>query len=172
MARERGRTVVAQNRKARHDYHIDSTYEAGLVLSGTEVKSLRAGRASLVDGFAEVRDGEVWLRNVHIPEYDQGTWTNHEPRRPRKLLMRRDEISRLVVKTRENYTLVPLSLYFSDGYAKVEVALARGKRSYDKRHTWPRSRLCVRQTERLPDLDDGAADPPSAAPNERIGDVR
>jgi SsrA-binding protein len=135
MARERGRTVVAQNRKARHDYHIDATYEAGLALTGTEVKSLRAGRASLVDGYAEVRDGEVWLRNVHIPEYDQGTWTNHEPRRPRKLLMRRDEISRLIGKTTQRgYTLVPLSLYFSDGYAKVELALARGKRSYDKRH--------------------------------------
>ena len=126
---------MAQNRKARHDYHIDATYEAGLALTGTEVKSLRAGRASLADGYAEVRDGEVWLRNVHIPEYDQGTWTNHEPRRPRKLLLRRDEISRLVGKTTQRgYTLVPLSLYFSDGYAKVELALARGKRSYDKRH--------------------------------------
>jgi SsrA-binding protein len=126
---------VAQNRKARHDYNVEATFEAGLVLTGTEVKSLRAGRASLVDGFAEVRDGEVWLRNVHIPEYDQGTWTNHEPRRPRKLLMRRDEISRLIGKTREKgLTLVPLALYFSDGYAKVELALARGKKSYDKRH--------------------------------------
>ena len=135
MARERGRKFVAQNRKARHDYHVEATYEAGLVLTGTEVKSLRAGRASLVDGFAEVRDGEVWLRNVHIPEYDQGTWTNHEPRRPRKLLMRRDEISRLIGKTREKgLTLVPLALYFSDGYAKVELALARGRKSYDKRH--------------------------------------
>ena len=135
MARERGRTVVAQNRKARHDYDIDDTYEAGLALTGTEVKSLRAGRASLTDGYAEVRDGELWLRNVHIPEYDQGTWTNHEPRRPRKLLLRRDEISRLIGKTTQRgYTLVPLSLYFSDGYAKVELALARGRRSYDKRH--------------------------------------
>jgi SsrA-binding protein len=135
MARERGRKFVAQNRKARHDYHVEATFEAGLVLTGTEVKSLRAGRASLVDGFAEVRDGEVWLRNVHIPEYDQGTWTNHEPRRPRKLLMRRDEISRLIGKTREKgLTLVPLALYFSDGYAKVELALARGRKSYDKRH--------------------------------------
>jgi SsrA-binding protein len=135
MARERGRKFVAQNRKARHDYHVEATFEAGLVLTGTEVKSLRAGRASLVDGFAEVRDGEIWLRNVHIPEYDQGTWTNHEPRRPRKLLMRRDEIGRLIGKTREKgLTLVPLALYFSDGYAKVELALARGKKSYDKRH--------------------------------------
>ena len=144
MARERGRKFVAQNRKARHDYHIDATYEAGLVLTGTEVKSLRAGRASLVDGFAEIRGGELWLRNVHIPEYDQGTWTNHEPRRARKLLMRRDEISRLIGKTREKgYTLIPLSLYFSDGYAKVELALARGKRSYDKRHA-----LAERQARR------------------------
>jgi SsrA-binding protein len=136
MARERGQTVVARNRKARHDYHIDATYEAGIVLTGTEVKSLRAGKASLADGFAEVRDGEVWLRNVHIPEYDQGTWTNHEPRRSRKLLLRRDEISRLIGKTRETgTTLVPLSLYFKDGYAKVELALARGKRAYDKRQS-------------------------------------
>ena len=147
MARERGRTLVARNKKARHDYSIDSTYEAGLVLTGTEVKSLRAGRASLVDGYAEVRDGEVWLRNVHIPEYDQGTWTNHEPRRARKLLMRRDEISRLIGKTREKgFTLVPLSLYFADGYAKVELALARGKRTYDKRHA-----LAERQARREAD---------------------
>ncbi len=136
MARERGRKVVAQNRKARHDYHLEDTYEAGLVLTGTEVKSLRAGRASLVDGFAQVRDGEAWLHNVHIPEYTEGTWTNHEPRRTRKLLLRKDEISRLIGKTQEKgLTLVPLALYFKDGYAKVEVALARGKKSYDKRHS-------------------------------------
>lgn len=136
MPRERGRQVIAQNRKARHNYHIDETYEAGLVLTGTEVKSLRAGRASLGEGYAEVRDGEVWLRNVHIPEYDPGTWTNHEPRRSRKLLMHKSEISKLIGKTREQgYTLVPLALYFSDGYAKVELALARGKKTYDKRRT-------------------------------------
>lgn len=134
MARETGRKLVAQNRKARHDYHIEETFEAGLVLTGTEVKSLRAGRASLVDGFADVKDGEVWLHNVHIPEYTQGTWNNHEPRRTRKLLLRKDEIRRLVGKTQEQgLTLVPLALYFKDGYAKVELALARGKRSYDKR---------------------------------------
>ena len=134
MARETGRTLVAQNKKARHDYHIDDVYEAGLVLVGTEVKSLRAGRASLVDGYAVVKDGEVWLHNVHIPEYTEGTWNNHEPRRPRKLLLRRDEIKRLIGKTQEQgFTLVPLSLYFKDGYAKVEIALARGKRNYDKR---------------------------------------
>jgi SsrA-binding protein len=134
MAREHGLTVVARNRRARHDYHVDATYEAGIMLTGTEVKSLRAGKASLVDGFAEVRDGEVWLRNVYIAEYDQGTWTNHQPRRSRKLLLRRDEIIRLIGKTREQgTTLVPLSLYFKDGYAKVELALARGKKAHDKR---------------------------------------
>ena len=132
--KERGRKVVAQNRKARHDYAIEDVYEAGLVLTGTEVKSLRAGRASLVDGFAVIRDGEAWLQNVHIPEYTKGTWNNHEPRRTRKLLLNRQEILRLIGKTRESgLTLVPLSLYFKDGKAKVEIALARGKRTYDKR---------------------------------------
>ncbi|OLT28181.1 SsrA-binding protein [Nocardiopsis sp. CNR-923] len=135
MARETGRKPIAQNRRARHDYHIDETYEAGLVLTGTEVKSLREGRASLVDGFAHINDGEVWLENVHIPEYSQGTWTNHAARRSRKLLLHRSEIARLIGKTREpGRTLVPLSLYFSDGRAKIEIALARGKRQYDKRH--------------------------------------
>ena len=125
---------MATNRKARHDYHILDVYEAGLVLVGTEVKSLRAGRASLVDGFASVTDGEAWLEGVHIPEYVQGTWTNHEPRRKRKLLLHKAEIDRLIGETRERgFTLVPLALYFSDGRAKVELALARGKRDYDKR---------------------------------------
>jgi SsrA-binding protein len=134
MAKEQGRKMVAQNRKARHDYHVEDTFEAGLVLTGTEVKSLRAGRASLVDGFAEVRDQEVWLNGVHIPEYTQGTWTNHEPRRPRKLLLHRREIDRIDARVRERgLTLVPLSLYFKDGRAKVEIALARGKKAYDKR---------------------------------------
>jgi SsrA-binding protein len=135
VAREQGNKIVARNRRARHDYHIDDVYEAGLVLTGTEVKSLRAGRASLSDGFAQVSDGEVWLHNVHIPQYTQGTWTNHEPRRIRKLLMHRKEIERLSRETAERgLTLVPLSLYFKDGKAKVELALARGKRTYDKRH--------------------------------------
>lgn len=135
MTREKGRKTIAQNRRARHEYHIDDTYEAGLVLTGTEVKSLRAGRASLVDGFAQVKNGEVWLENVHIPEYTHGTWTNHASRRPRKLLLHREQIERLIGKTREaGRTLVPLSLYFHDGKAKVELALARGKREYDKRH--------------------------------------
>lgn len=132
--RESGRKIIAQNRKARHDYAVLDTYEAGVVLTGTEVKSLRLGRASLVDGFATIDDGEVFLRNVHIPEYTQGSWTNHEPRRTRKLLLHRGEIMRLIGKTKESgNTLVPLSIYFSGGKVKVELALARGKRSYDKR---------------------------------------
>jgi SsrA-binding protein len=135
VATDQGNKVVARNRRARHDYHIDDTVEAGLVLTGTEVKSLRLGRASLTDGFAQVTDGEMWLHGVHIPEYLQGTWTNHEPRRTRKLLLHRKEIDRLAEATRERgSTLIPLSLYFSGGRAKVEVALARGKRTYDKRH--------------------------------------
>jgi SsrA-binding protein len=135
VVKEKGRTVIAQNRKARHDYTILDTYEAGIALQGTEVKSLRMGRASLVDAFATVDDGEVWLRGLHIPEYAQGTWTNHEPRRTRKLLLHRGEIERLIGKIREGgLTLVPLSLYFSDGKVKCELALAKGKKSYDKRH--------------------------------------
>jgi SsrA-binding protein len=134
MPRERGQKVVASNRKARHDYHIEDTYEAGLVLSGTEVKSLRAGRASLIDGFASIEGGQAYLENVHIPEYTQGTWNNHSTRRRRKLLLNRVEINKLAGKIKESgYTLVPLSLYFKDGYAKVEIALARGKKVYDKR---------------------------------------
>lgn len=134
MPREKGRKIVATNRKARHDYTILDTYEAGIALLGTEVKSLRAGRASLVDSFAQEKDGEIYLYGLHIPEYTHGTWTNHEPRRVRKLLLKRFEINRLIGKTRESgLTLVPLSLYFSDGWAKVELALARGKKSYDKR---------------------------------------
>ena len=134
MPREKGRKVVTTNRKARHDYAILDTYEAGLALTGTEVKSLRTGRASLVDAFAIVSDGEVYLHGAHIPEYTQGTWTNHEPRRVRKLLLKRQEIDRMIGKLKESgLTLVPLALYFSDGWAKVELALAKGKRSYDKR---------------------------------------
>ncbi len=134
MPREAGRTLIAQNRKARHNYTILEEVEAGLVLTGTEVKSLRAGRASLVDGFATIDGGEVFLHGVHIPEYTQGTWTNHEPRRVRKLLLHKAEIDRLIGKTRESgHTLVPLRLYFKDGRVKVELALAQGKRAYDKR---------------------------------------
>jgi SsrA-binding protein len=136
MPKEQGTKPIAQNKKARHDYHIEDTWEAGMVLMGTEVKSLRLGRASLVDGFAEVDGGEVWLHGVHIPEYSQGTWTNHAARRRRKLLLNRVEISKIEKKIGDKgYTLVPLSLYFKDGRAKVEIALARGKKHYDKRHT-------------------------------------
>ena len=134
MPKARGHKVIVSNRKARHDYSIIDTYEAGLVLVGTEVKSLRAGKASLQEAFATVDDGEVWLRNVHIPEYVQGTWTNHMPRRTRKLLLHRREIEKLIGKTKESgLSLVPLSLYFKDGKVKVEIALAKGKKSYDKR---------------------------------------
>jgi SsrA-binding protein len=134
MPRETGRKVIASNRKARHDYSILDVFEAGMVLTGTEVKSLRAGRASLVDGFADITNGEVFLHGVHIPEYTEGTWTNHEPRRVRKLLLHKEEILRLIGKTREGgLTLVPLQMYFLDGKAKVEIALARGKKAYDKR---------------------------------------
>jgi SsrA-binding protein len=134
MAKETGRKLVAQNKKARHDYHIEETFEAGLVLVGTEVKSLRSGRASLVDGFGEVHNGEAFLHAVHIPVYTEGTWTNHEPRRVRKLLLHRSEIEKIDTKIRERgFTLVPLALYFKDGRAKVEIGLARGKKSYDKR---------------------------------------
>ncbi|GAB2617344.1 SsrA-binding protein SmpB [Streptomyces capparidis] len=135
MAKETGRKLVAQNKKARHDYLIEDTYEAGMALMGTEVKSLRLGRASLVDGFAQIDDdGEIWLHNVHIPEYSQGTWTNHAARRKRKLLLHRSEIDKLRIKTQETgHTIVPLSLYFKDGRAKVEIALAKGKKLHDKR---------------------------------------
>jgi SsrA-binding protein len=144
MAREQGTKPVAQNKKARHDYHIDETWEAGMVLMGTEVKSLRQGRASLVDGFAEIEGGEVYLLNVHIPEYLNGTWTNHAARRRRKLLLNRAEITRMERKLGDKgYTLVPLQLYFKDGRAKVELALARGKKEYDKRHS-----LAERQADR------------------------
>lgn len=136
MPRESGRKLIASNRKARHDYEILDTYEAGIVLTGTEVKSLRAGRASLVDGYAIVKNNEVWLEGVHIAEYAEGTWTNHAPRRIRKLLLNRMEINRLIGKMKEgSLTLVPLQMYFSDGRAKVELALARGKKAYDKRQT-------------------------------------
>ena len=135
MPRERGQQVVATNRKARHDYHIEDVFEAGIVLTGTEVKSLRAGRASLVDGYATVERGEAWLENVHIPEYFQGNWTNHSTRRRRKLLLNRVEIDKLTGKIKESgFTLVPISIYFKDGKAKVEIALAKGKKDYDKRH--------------------------------------
>ena len=139
MAKKKKKTTnlnptVATNRKARHDYNILETYECGMVLVGTEVKSLREGKASLVDAFATIDDGEVWLRNLHIPEYSRGHWTNHSPRRVRKLLLHRREIDTLTGKVRDgNKTLVPLSLYFKNGYLKCELGLAQGKQAYDKR---------------------------------------
>jgi SsrA-binding protein len=136
MPRETGRKVVAQNKRARHDYHVEDTFEAGLVLQGTEVKSLREGRASLSDGYASIDDGEAWLFNVHIPEYTQGTWTNHAARRKRKLLLHRKEIDKLAARTKEGgLTIVPLSLYFKDGKAKIEIGIARGKKDWDKRQS-------------------------------------
>ncbi|MBM9621287.1 SsrA-binding protein SmpB [Streptomyces zhihengii] len=136
MAKETGRKLIAQNKKARHDYHILDTYECGLVLTGTEVKSLRQGRASLADGFVQIDGGEAWLHNVHVPEYAQGTWTNHSARRKRKLLLHREEIDKLEAKSQETgHTIVPLALYFTNGRAKVEIALAKGKKEYDKRQT-------------------------------------
>lgn len=135
MAKEKGEKTVATNRKARFDYLIDDTIEAGLVLTGTEVKSLRQGRASLVDGYALIDRGEAWLEGVHIPEYTEGTWTNHSPRRKRKLLLHKHEIAKLGQKVAQGgYTLVPLKLYFLDGRAKVELGLGKGKKAYDKRH--------------------------------------
>jgi SsrA-binding protein len=128
------RRLIASNKKARHDYAILKTYEAGIALLGTEVKSLRAGRASLVDAFAQESNGELMLYGLHIPVYAYGTWTNHQPRRTRKLLLHRSEIDKILERTREaGLTLVPLSMYFENGWAKVELALAKGKRSYDKR---------------------------------------
>ena len=128
------RKLIASNRKARHDYSVLDSFEAGVVLMGTEVKALREGRASLVDGYATIDDGEVWLQGVHIAEYAQGTWTNHAPRRKRKLLLHKAEIERLEIRVKEGgLTLVPLALYFSGSHVKVELALAKGKRSYDKR---------------------------------------
>ena len=132
--KEKGRKAIATNRKARHNYSIVDVFEAGISLVGTEVKSLREGKASLVDAFATVDDGEIWLRGLHIPEYTQGSWTNHAPRRTRKLLLHKSEIERLIGKTREgSLTLVPLSMYFANGYVKVELALAKGKQAHDKR---------------------------------------
>jgi SsrA-binding protein len=136
VPRESGRKVVATNRKARHDYHIMDTFEAGMALMGTEVKSLREGRASLVDGFCVFYNDELYLEAVYIPEYLNGSWTNHSARRRRKLLLHREELNKISHKIRESgFTIVPLQLYFNDGRAKVEIAIARGKKDYDKRQT-------------------------------------
>ncbi|NUR50502.1 MAG: SsrA-binding protein SmpB [Hamadaea sp.] len=144
MARDEKRKVIAVNRKARHDYEILKTYEAGLVLRGTEVKSLRDGRVSLVDAFAQETDGELFLHGLHIAEYALGTWTNHTPRRMRKLLLHRTEIEKILLKLRDpGIALIPLSLYFADGWAKVELGLAHGRKAYDKRQV-----LAKRDAER------------------------
>lgn len=148
MAKDTGEKLIASNKKARHDYLIEDTVEAGLVLTGTEVKSLRAGRASLVDSYATIDGGEAWLEGVHIPEYVGGSWTNHTPRRKRKLLLHRGQIDKLAGQvSRGGYTLVPLRLYFLDGRAKVELALAKGKRDYDKRQAL-REKQDKREAER------------------------
>ncbi|HOJ92241.1 MAG TPA: SsrA-binding protein SmpB [Dictyoglomaceae bacterium] len=127
--------IVAVNRKAKHDFFILETFEAGIVLTGTEVKSLRLGRVSLQDSYADVKNGEVWLYNLHISPYEHGNIYNHDPKRPRKLLLNEDEIAYLIGKVREKgLTLIPISIYFNErGWAKVELALAKGKKMYDKR---------------------------------------
>ena len=152
MPKETGKKVIARNRKARHDYLIEDTWEAGLVLSGTEVKSLREGRASLTDGFALIFQNEAWLEGVYIPEYAQGTWTNHSARRRRKLLLHRDEILRLSQKVKESgRTLIPLELYFDGSRVKVEIALAKGKREWDKRQAL-REKQDLREAQRAMSL--------------------
>jgi len=136
MVKELGKKLIAQNKKARHDFSIDDVYECGIVLMGTEVKSLRAGRASLIDGFAMIENGELWLHGVHIPEYTEGTWTNHTPRRKRKLLVHKLELCKIAARTKDSgITMVPLQLYFKDGKAKIEIAIAKGKKAHDKRST-------------------------------------
>jgi SsrA-binding protein len=148
MPREKGQKVVASNKKARHDYLIETTYEAGLVLTGTEVKSLRAGRATLVDGYGFIEGGEAWLDAVHIPEFNHGSWNNHPVRRKRKMLLHKDQILKIHNKIKDGgYTLVPLSIYFSNGNAKVEIAVAKGKKEYDKRQTL-RERQDKRESDR------------------------
>jgi SsrA-binding protein len=148
MPREKGQKVVASNKKARHDYLIETTYEAGLVLTGTEVKSLRAGRATLVDGYGFIEGGEAWLDAVHIPEFNHGSWNNHPVRRKRKMLLHKEQILKIHNKIKDGgYTLIPLSIYFSNGNAKVEIAIAKGKKEYDKRQTL-RERQDKRESDR------------------------
>jgi SsrA-binding protein len=140
--------VVATNRRARHDYQVEETYEAGLVLTGTEVKSVRDGGASLIDGYAYIDGGEAFLDQVHIGEYRDGTWTNHTPRRIRKLLLHKREVAKLSHAIADGgYTLIPLRLYFCGGRAKVELAVAKGKKAYDKRHAL-REQQDTREAER------------------------
>lgn len=148
MARTRGEKLIVENRRARHEYHLLERFEAGLVLTGTEVKSLREGRANLMRSFGEIRDGEAWLVGAHIAAYEQGNIANHDPDRPRKLLLHAREVATLIGKTRERgQTLVPTRLYFKNGRVKVELALARGKEQRDKRRDLA-SRDAERQIER------------------------
>lgn len=140
--------VVATNRAARHDYFVDDVFEAGIVLTGTEVKSLRQGRATIGDGYVYVDGGEAWADNLHIPEYSQGTWTNHAPRRKRKLLLHSYEIEELQQATREKgFTIIPLRMYFLNGRAKLEIGIARGKKMHDKRQAL-REKQDKREAER------------------------
>ncbi|HKJ11245.1 MAG TPA: SsrA-binding protein SmpB [Ornithinimicrobium sp.] len=148
MVKERGEKVVATNRRARYEYHLEDVVEAGLVLTGTEVKSLREGRATIGDGYCTDYHGELYLENVHIPEYLQGTWTNHSAKRRRKLLLHREQIEKMTAKAHQaGHTIVPLRLYFKDGRAKVEIALAKGKKLHDKRQAL-RERQDRREAER------------------------
>jgi SsrA-binding protein len=148
MAKPQGEKLIADNRRARHDYHLSDRVEAGLVLAGTEVKALRDGKATLQQSYAEVREGEAWLIGLHIPEYGAGNRSNHEPDRPRKLLLHRREIERLYGQVREKgFTLVPTRIYFKDGRVKAEIALARGKEVRDKRRSIA-DRDAKRQLER------------------------
>ena len=148
MARQTGTKLIVDNRRARHDYELLERFEAGVVLTGTEVKSLRDGRVTLAQAYAELRDGEAWLVNASIATYDQGNIANHDPERPRKLLLHRKELASLIGKVRERgFTLVPTRLYFKDGRVKVELALARGKERHDKRRDIAR-READRQIER------------------------
>lgn len=152
---ERGSTmaegikVIAQNRRARHDYHIEDTIEAGLVLTGTEIKSIRAGRVNLKDSFARIQNGEVFLYNMHISPYEQGNRYNHDPLRTRKLLLHRREINKLIGLTKEKgYTLVPLKIYIKNGLAKLDLAIAKGKKLYDKREAM-KKRDAEREAQRV-----------------------
>ena len=153
VPREKGEKVVARNKKALHDYNIGEKVEAGMVLTGTEVKALRMGRASLTEAWIEIdRHGEAWLQGAHIPEYLQGTWNNHSPRRKRKLLLHRSELERLATRVQaKGYTVVPLELYFIGGRAKLEIALARGKQDWDKRQAL-REKQDKREAERAMSL--------------------
>ncbi|KMJ56165.1 SsrA-binding protein SmpB [Alkalihalophilus lindianensis] len=147
MAGTQGK-VIAQNKKARHDYFIEETYEAGMVLQGTEIKSMRAGRMNLKDSFARIKNGEMYLHNAHISEYEQGNRYNHEPERARKLLLHKKQINQLIGLTKQQgYSLVPLKVYIKNGYAKILIGLAKGKKNFDKRETL-RRKDAKREVER------------------------